>query len=36
MESVNGRAKRIISDGYGYTNFDRFRNRVMVSLNKNE
>ena len=36
MESLNGRIKRIISDGYGYKDFNRFRNRVMFSLNKNE
>ena len=36
MESVNGRTKRILADGYGYSDFKRFRNRVMFSLNKNE
>lgn len=36
MKSLNGRTKRIISDGYGYTVFDRLRNRVMFALNKNE
>ena len=34
MESINGRLDRIISDGYGYTNFNRFRNRAMYVLNK--
>ena len=36
IESVNGRTKRILYDGYGYSNFERFRNRVMFSLNKKE
>lgn len=36
MESLNGRLKRLISDGYGYSDFDRFRNRALFSLNKNE
>ena len=36
MESLNGRIKRLLEDGYGYSNFKRFRNRVMFSLNKNE
>ena len=36
MESVNGRIKRLLEDGYGYSNFKRFRNRIMFSLNKNE
>lgn len=36
MESTNGRIGRIIEDGYGYTNFNRFRNRCMFSLNNEE
>lgn len=36
MESLNGRTGRILEDGYGYSDFDRFRNRVMFALNKNE
>ncbi len=36
MESLNSRLKRILDNGYGYSNFDRFRNRALFSLNKNE
>ena len=36
MESLNGRIKRLLYDGYGYSNFNRFRNRLMFTLNKNE
>lgn len=36
MESLNGRTGRILEDGYGYTDFERFRNRAMFALNKNE
>ena len=36
MESINGRIRRILFEAYGYTNFDRFRNRIMYSLNNNE
>lgn len=36
MESLNGRLKRLISDGYGYKDFGRFRNRAMFCLNKYE
>lgn len=36
MESLNGRIKRLLYDGYGYSNFNRFRNRHMFTLNKNE
>jgi len=36
MESINSRIKRILNDGYGYSDFTRFRNRVMFSLNKDE
>ena len=36
MESENGRIGKILSDGNGYSNFNRFRNRVMFGLNKNE
>ena len=36
MESANGRLGRLIDDGYGYTNFIRFRNRALFSLNRNE
>ena len=35
MGSLNGRLKRLLSDGYGYSDFDRFRNRALFSLNKN-
>lgn len=36
IESLNSRIKIILKDAYGYTNFPRFRNRTMYSLNKNE
>ena len=36
MESLNGRIDKIMSDGCGYSNFERFRNRVMFGLNKDE
>lgn len=36
MESVNSRIKTMLHDGFGYSNFPRFRNKVMYSLNKNE
>ena len=36
MESLNGRIKRLLYDGYGYSNFRRFRNRLMFTLNKDE
>lgn len=36
MESLNGRIDKIMADGCGYSNFNRFRNRVMFGLNKNE
>ena len=36
MESLNGRLKRLLNDGYGYTKFERFRNRLLFSLNKDE
>lgn len=36
MESLNGRLKRVLHDGYGYSNFYRFRNRIMFCINKNE
>jgi transposase len=36
MESANSRIKTMIHDGFGYSNFSRFRNKVMYSLNKNE
>ena len=36
IESTNGRLDRLLSDGYGYTNFERFRNRALFSINKNE
>ena len=36
IESLNGRIKRLLYDGYGYSNFNRFRNRLMYSINKNE
>ena len=36
MESLNGRIKRLLHDGYGYSNFDRFINRILFVLNKNE
>lgn len=36
MESLNGRIRRLIVDGYGFTNFERFRNRVLFCLNQNE
>ena len=36
MESLNGRIKRLLYDGYGYSNFRRFRNRLIFTLNKDE
>jgi len=36
MESLNGRIDKIMDDGCGYSNFGRFRNRVMFGLNKDE
>lgn len=36
MESLNGRLKRVLHDGYGYSNFYKFRNRIMFCKNKNE
>ena len=36
MESLNGRLDRLIADGFGYTNFEKFRNRAMYSQNKDE
>ena len=36
MESLNGRIKNIIRNGYGYKNFRRLRNKVMYSLNRQE
>lgn len=36
MESENRRIGKIMSDGNGFSNFDRFRNRVMFGLNKDE
>lgn len=36
MESLNGRIDKIMADGCGYSNFNRFRNRVMFGLNKDE
>jgi transposase len=36
MEPLNGRLKRLLNDGYGYTKFERFRNRALFSLNKDE
>lgn len=34
MESLNDRIDKIMSDCCGYSNFNRFRNRVMFNLNK--
>lgn len=36
IESLNSRVKIVLNNGYGYTNFRRFRNRLMYSLNYNE
>ena len=36
LESLNGRLKRVLHDGYGYSNMTRFRNRVMFCINRNE
>ena len=36
IESLNSRVKIVLDNGYGYTNFNRFRNRLMYSLNYNE
>lgn len=36
IESVNGRIKRIISNSYGFHNFQRLRKKIMFSLNDEE
>lgn len=36
MESLIGKLKRLLDDRYGYSNFNRFRNRIMFCSNKNE
>jgi transposase len=36
MESLNSRIRRIIDNGFGFSRFPRFRNKVMYSLNKDE
>lgn len=36
IESLNSRVKILLKNACGYSNFDRFRNRLMYSLNKNE
>ncbi len=36
IESLNSRIKKIISHGNGFKSFERFRNKTMFSLNKNE
>jgi transposase len=36
MESLNGRLKWFFYDGYEYSNFEKFRNRLMFCLNKDE
>lgn len=34
IEGVNSRIKTILKSANGYTNFNRLRNRIMYSLNK--
>ena len=36
IESLNSRIRRIIDNGFGFSRFSRFRNKVMYSLNKDE
>ena len=36
IESLNSRVKILLKNACGYSNFDRFKNRLMYSLNKNE
>jgi transposase len=36
MESLNSRIRRIIDNGFGFSRFQRFKNKVMYSLNKDE
>jgi len=36
MESLNGRIKRLLHDGYGYSNFDSFKKIILFVSNKNE
>ena len=36
IESLNSRIKKLISHGNGFKSFERFRNKTMFSLNKNE
>jgi transposase len=35
MEGINSRIKTIMKSANGYRNFNRFRNRVIYSINKN-
>ncbi|HOI47459.1 MAG TPA: transposase [Bacilli bacterium] len=35
IEGVNSRIKTIMKSANGYTNFDRLRNRIIYSINKN-
>ena len=35
MEGCNSRIKCIIKNANGYRNFERFRKRVLFSINKN-
>ena len=34
MESLNGRLKRLLSDKYRYSDFDRFRSKTLSSIKK--
>ena len=36
IKSTNGRLGRLLSDEYGYTYFERFRDRALFSINNNE
>ena len=36
IESLNSRVRRIIDNGFGFSHFSRFRNKIMYSLNKDE
>lgn len=36
IESLNSRVKILLKNACGYSNFDRFRNRLMYTLNKDE
>lgn len=36
IENINGRIKDLMSISYGFTNFERTRNRIIYTINKNQ